>query len=368
MLRVLFDYQHFSEQRYGGISRYFATLMHGIDNCNDAAYSLSALHSQNYYIKELPLPLHNKLGKTFLHNKLKREISWNKAYSKFIAQRGQYNIFHPTYYQPYFLNHIKTPFVITVHDMIHEKFPGSFTADDKVAGYKREVIGRADKVIAISQTTKNDLMEILNIPKERIKVIHHGISVNKPLCIKQTLTLDVPQQFILYVGDRNKYKNFNRFAQALSLVMHSHKNLYLICTGGFSFSDAEVDLMHNLNIIHKCIRLNVADEELRQLYSNALMLVVPSLYEGFGYPVLEAFNAGCPVAASNTPGLAETAGEAVIYFNPYDTDSIKSAIEKLLTDQDLTQALIVKGRERLKKFDLQTEIDATIACYREVAG
>ena len=367
MVKVLFDYQHFSEQRYGGISRYFAGLMHGLESVSDVNCDLSALYSQNYYIKDRQLPLQSKTGSALFANKLKREIRWNKAYSRFVVHRGNYDVFHPTYYHPYFLDHIKKPFVITIHDMIHERFADSFLPNDPVKNYKKEVISRADKIIAISLSTKKDLIDTLNISDSKIKVIQHGVRLSDATTVKPNLTLAIPSQFILYVGDRNQYKNFNRFAEALAHILPNHKNLYLICTGGFPFSDAEVDLLHNLNIIHRCIRLNVTDDELNQLYRHAQLLVVPSLCEGFGYPILEAFNAGCPVAASRIPAIVETAGDAAIYFNPYNVEEMVAAMGQLLQDTELRNELTTKGRQRVKMFDLQREVEETIAVYKELA-
>src|ERR1041385_8418154 len=176
MLTVLYDYQHFSEQKYGGISRYFANIMTEIEARDDIKYKLAAVRSKNYYIRDVPLLLNNRTGDFFLKGKVKREIKWNSLYSKYLLKENDFDVFHPTYYHPYFLNYIKKPFVVTVHDMIHEKYPEVFNKHDMpVAAFKKQIVAKASKVIAISQSTKNDLIDILHVPEEKIEVIHHGI-------------------------------------------------------------------------------------------------------------------------------------------------------------------------------------------------
>lgn len=367
MLKVLFDYQHFSEQRYGGISRYFANIMHEIGQREDVDCELAALYSQNYYIRDLKLPLNGSIGDYFLARKPKREAKWNRLYSQYLLQKGKYDIFHPTYYDPYFLNYVKKPFVLTVHDMIHEKFPEAFVAPhDIVARYKKQVVEKADKIIAISNSTKRDLMALLNVPEEKIEVIYHGVQIHNFPVTPTPLSLDIPNEFILYVGDRNPYKNFNRFAEAVAKVMEHHPNLYLVCTGGLRFNEKEVKWLTDLNIIHRCIRLTVTDQELTELYQNAQAFIFPSLYEGFGFPILEAFQQCCPVICSNTSCFPEVGGDAVAYFDPSDTTNMAQVILQVLANKTLRAQLIEAGKERLLQFPIQRCVDQTIALYKQL--
>lgn len=367
MLKVLFDYQHFTEQQHGGITRYFANLINDIDTRNDVDYQIAALYTRNYYLDHLKFPLNNPAGDFLFERKLKRRIKWNRRYSQYQLQAGHYDVFHPTYYHPYFLKYNKKPFVITVHDMIYEKFAADFNTrhDAPIAAYKREVVEKADKIIAISQSTKRDLIELLNVPEEKIELIYHGIvSINSSVKIPSQLSL--PDEFILYVGNRNTYKNFHRFAEALARVMQQHKNLFLICAGGNRFSDDELKYLTQLNIIQRCIRFDVNDDELAELYQRARAFIYPSLYEGFGLPILEAFQNNCPVVCSNTSSFPEVGGDATLYFNPTNTDEMTEAILQILADDNLRTKLIEGGKKRVLLFPLQGSMDQTINLYKQL--
>ncbi len=367
MLKVLFDYQYFTEQQHGGITRYFSNLVNDIKKRADVNYQISTLYTRNYYLGHLHFPLNNRAGNFVFKRKLKREIKWNRLYSQYHLQAGQYDILHPTYYHPYFLKYNKKPFVITVHDMIHEKFAEDFNNRHHapIAAYKREVVAKASKIIAISQSTKQDLIEILKVPEEKIELIYHGVALSD-FRAKTPITLTVPEEFILYVGNRNGYKNFYRFTQAIARVMQQHKNLFLICAGGPRFNDAELKYLTEFNMIQRISNINVTDHELAWLYQHARALIYPSLYEGFGLPVLEAFQNYCPVACSNTSSLPEVGGNAVLYFDPTDTDEMAQAMLRLLSDDSLRMQLIEAGKTRLLQFTLQSSMDQTINLYKQL--
>lgn len=137
MVRILFDHQKFSEQKYGGITRYFAGLMQAIKANPDFEYQLSALYSSNYYIRNEKLPLNNFLGRLLLDGEPKRAYKWNKQYSKIKISKSDYDVFHPTYFHPYFLKRVKKPYVLTMHDMIYEALPEYFTNTDALPRQKK---------------------------------------------------------------------------------------------------------------------------------------------------------------------------------------------------------------------------------------
>lgn len=365
MLKVLFDYQHFTEQRHGGITRYFTSLINEIGHREDLDYQIAALYTRNYHLNHLQFPLNNRAGDLLLARKLKRQIKWNRRYSEWLLHKGNYDIFHPTYYHPYFLQYNKKPFVITVHDMIHEKFAADFNTshDAPIAAYKRKVVAKANKIIAISNSTKQDLIELLDVPEEKIELIYHGIAPVDTV-IRPVTRLSLPEAFILYVGNRNAYKNFHRFAQAVARVIQQHKNLFLICAGGGRFNDDELKHLTQLNIIQRCIRLDVNDNELAGLYQRARALIYPSLYEGFGLPILEAFQNACPVVCSNTSSFPEVGGDAVLYFNPADADAMAGTILGMLNDDNLRSKMIDAGAKRLLQFTLQGSMEQTINLYK----
>jgi len=367
MLKVLFDYQHFTEQQHGGITRYFANLVNDIKKRDDVDCQIAALYTRNYYLNHLKFPLNNQGGDLFFERKPKRQIKWNRFYSQYQLSAGQYDVFHPTYYHPYFLKYNKKPFVITVHDMIHERFAADFNSRHHapIAAYKREVVAKADKIIAISQSTKQDLIELLNVPEEKIELIYHGIAPDNS-SVKIPARLSLPEEFILYVGNRNAYKNFHRFAEAMARVTQQHKNLFLICAGGGRFNDDELKYLTQLNIIQRCIRFDVNDDELAELYQQAKALIYPSLYEGFGLPILEAFQHSCPVVCSNTSSFPEIGGDAALYFNPASINEMTQAILHILSDNSLRSKLVETGKKRALQFPLQGSMDQTTNLYRSL--
>jgi glycosyltransferase involved in cell wall biosynthesis len=365
MVRILYDHQKFSEQKYGGITRYFAAIMQGIKQHADFEYQLSALYSNNYYIRNERLPLNNAAGQWLMGDNNKRRYKWNKWYSKRQIANGDYDVFHPTYFHPYFLKRVNKPFVLTMHDMIYEVLPEYFTNTDPTPHQKKQTAERATAIIAISESTKKDLIHLSGIPAEKIRMIYHGLDADAPLLAEAVPNL--PENFILFVGERGNYKNFFRFAEAAADILHQYKDLHLVLAGGGPLQIADTQVIDRLKIGQRTHQFNVSDAQLNYLYQQAMVFVFPSLYEGFGYPILEAFKAGCPITASNTSCFPEIGGDAIAYFNPYDSASIYNSIASLLTDSNLCSSYIKTGSERLKLFPVQKQVQQTLDLYREVA-
>jgi len=366
MIKVLFDHQKFSEQRYGGISRVFAHLIGGIKKSPDFSLKLGVLYSDNYYIKDESQLLNNIFGRFWLKGKARRAYKWNRHYCKHLLQLNSFDVFHPTYFDPYFLKYINKPYVLTVHDMIYERLPDYFPINDPLTRWKKETVQKASGVIAISESTKKDLVEILRVPEEKITVIHHGIDLGTPLEVETVQGLT--DKYLLFVGERSNYKNFFRYISCCGQLAVEYPDLHFVFAGGGKFQVSDSDFIARLNLTDKCIQLNATDAQLNYLYQNAAFFVFPSLYEGFGLPLLEAFKAGCAVASSNTSCFPEIGGDAVCYFDPLDEQSMLKAFKLLLSDPVLKAAYIAKGTERVKLFSLQKQIDATLALYKSVAG
>ena len=363
MIRVLYDHQMFSIQQYGGISRYFANLYSSYKGPGTVEPHIAALYSKNHYISKVDLGWPRWLGKLWLEKKSRR-YRWNRRYAATQIKKGAYDVLHPTYYDAYFLQLVQKPYVITVHDMIYELYPQFFEATDKFVLHKREVIEKAAHLIAISHATKADLQQLYGIADDRISVIHHG---HVPL---HTGTL-LPNRFgnyLLFVGERSNYKNFNRMVEAVAPIIKEFSDLQLVCAGGGAFDTAEQQLLAGYGIANRCLQVSAGNELLYSLYVHARLFVFPSLYEGFGFPLLEAFEAGCPVAASNTASFREVGGEAVHYFDPNDVDSMRSAIHYLLTHQQQQQECVAQGKRRLQLFTMQQCVQQTAAVYQQVAN
>ena len=317
------------------------------------------------FIKNFKGILSNDLGK-FIFSKQSRKYKWNKQYSKYLISKGNYDILHPTYYHPYFLKNLKTPYVITVHDMIHELMPEYFSQNDPVPYHKRLCIEKASHIIAISETTKEDLINILDIHENRISVIHHGYK--KPNIDSNQLKVDIKGNYILYVGDRAGYKNFTNFITALSPLLLERHDLSLICAGGGEFQITENELIMRLKLKGKVKQISATEQQLNSLYSNAIIFVFPSLYEGFGLPILEAFQNNCPIVASDNACFREILGNAGHYFDPNSHSEMLSKITNLIDNPSIREGLIKKGKEQLPKFAFEKCINKTIEVYHKISS
>lgn len=365
-MKVFYDHQIFTFQKYGGISRYFFELMKFFKGTKSITIATPFIFSYNYYITDNKIIRHMKfLPRTEFRGKHRLISLFNKMSSMSKLKKQDCDIFHPTYYDPYFLKYIgNKPFVLTVHDMIHEKFREMFKRQDKTSEYKRLLVKKATMIIAVSENTKKDLIDLFGIDESKIEVVYHGNSMLPKSDLK--INIDIPKNYILFVGLRDGYKNFNRFIRAVSSLLIKNKELFVVCAGGGKFRIDERALLEQLDISKQVVQYDVNDNILAYLYKNASVFVFPSLYEGFGIPVLEAFASNCPLVCSNTSSLPEIAGEGAIYFDPYSEDSIKNAIIKVLEDTNLRNNIVKAGGERLKNFSWEKTAIKTKRIYEKI--
>lgn len=362
-MRILFDNQIFYTQKYGGVSRYFAELIKNIKLFSDAEAILPTTLSDNVYFSNryrIPLGIFYNIDFRGRHRLF---CAVNTRFSKHaLMDDSQYDIFHPTYYDPYHLSlDIKKPVVITVHDMIHELFPSYFSIKDKTTEYKKKLLERADKIICISETTKKDLCKLLHINNEKISVIHLGTSFSEILPKKIAL----PDRYLLFVGGRHGYKNFNLLIRSIATLLKDHR-LALFCAGGGAFNAIEKKLLSEYGLKKHVFQKNVNDRELKFCYKNTLAFIFPSLYEGFGIPIIEAFSCGCPVLLSNTSCLPEIAGEAGLYFNPCNPESIAAMVSTVLNKNFDRESVVRKGFLISKNFTWKKTAEKTLDTYREL--
>ena len=298
-LFIIYDYQIFEMQRFGGISRYFCEIIKRIS----AQHKITVRYSINYYLTSWMLEKSLILLPRFIY---KRYHSFfekkNHEITKKLLKTGGPYLLHPTYYDPYFLDYIgENPYIITVHDMIHEKFPQYVTDANITIGHKKKVITRANRIIAISENTKKDIIEIFNINPQKIDVIYHSTSMKH---FSGKHKLQIPERFLLFVGDRTPYKNFKRFMETFAQIHEQDRTLFAIYTGSKLKKD-EQDMLIGMGIFEYTIHIKASDQALSELYSRALLFVYPSLYEGFGLPPLEAMSCATPVIASNLTSIPE---------------------------------------------------------------
>ncbi len=363
-MKILYDHQIFSQQQYGGISRYFYELIKRFDGTQNSCEVATLFTNNAYYNQEVNqklksfFPNNNFRGKERILKKINKEASNLKI------GKGSFDVFHPTYYDPYFLKNIKDKaFVVTFYDMIHEKLADQFEdlkLDTRIFDNKKRLLEYSAKVIAISETTKQDIIEIFGVDSEKIDVVYLGNSLSITNAINTRM---VEEDYILFVGNRGIYKNFNFFVTAIADLLVNN-NLKLICAGGGDFTQKELSLLKSLNIQNKVIfKRIINDDVLANYYKHALFFCFPSLYEGFGIPVLEAFACGCPVLLSNGGSLPEIGGDAALYFEPTNKDSLLAEANKLLNNGLLRKKLVEKANARLHQFSWDKTYQDHIKIY-----
>ena len=278
--------------------------------------------------------------------------------------RGQGKIWHSTYYT------WPDPWdgwqVVTVPDMIHERYGHLFGAEsDSFKSRKRLCVGRADVVVCISETTRQDLQRFYGLNTDKVVVI--PLASSAIFQRQDDLTQrDTWEPFLLYVGSRVHYKNFGVLLQAYRLW--KHRDEVALLAVGKPWSADERQLLFELGIQDR-VRLltDVDDGELCRLYNRAEVFIYPSLYEGFGIPLLEAVSCGCPVVASQTPSTVEVAGECPVYFEPANAESLLDAIDVALSlerDSDRVQL----GLELVQRYSWDRTAEQTLDVYRTLTN
>lgn len=365
-MKILFDHQIFCIQQYGGISRYFYELAHQLLLITGHEVEIfSPLYINEYLSNSNKINLNGRKipNYSWITNIIAEGLN---SVISILKKRSQKDIeiFHETYFSLVSSCPASARRIITVYDMIHELFPENHSQWNRTLLAKKLSIHRADHIICISENTRNDLVRIFNIPKNKTSVVHLGGTLSKKH-IQKSISPDKP--FLLYVGSRIKHKNFEQLLSAFAHSPFLHSHFSLLCFGGGKFSNFENELIKKLKITPtKVVQISGNDEMLAALYNSASAFIYPSLYEGFGIPPLEAMSFDCPVVCSNTSSLPEVVGDAAEYFDPADEDNIGAAIEKIVSSKVLAADLVIKGREQIKKFSWEKCAKETLEVYEKV--
>lgn len=293
--------------------------------------------------------------------------------------------FSPTHYSPFtFL----CPSVVAILDVSYLHFPNMFNRRDlyQLKLWGRYSISKAKKIITISESSKSDIIKKYKVSSSEVAVVYPG---TKPeMSLESNMNIEdlkqkfgISNKYILFVGTLQPRKNIVRLIEAFSKVVQNYsssersesrsqfstssnnKGLDLVIVGkkGWMFDDIlnapkKFDIADRVRFLHE-----VTDGDLPSFYKNAVMFVLPSLYEGFGLPVLEAMKYGCPVITSNISSLPEAGGDAALYVDPNNTDDIASKMRKLLEDENLRKELIAKGKKQIEKFSWEKSAKETLA-------
>ena len=351
-MKIVLDNIIFCLQKAGGISVYWSEL---VSRLNNREYSYF-FHSKNNNIFGSSLKFKNTDYEIFPAKLLR--------YVPFTKRLPSKSIFHSSYYRISLQKDVAN--VTTVHDFTYEYFKSGLPRIVH-SMQKSLAIKKSDGIICVSENTKNDLLDLYpEIDQKLITVIYNGVSEDFYPDIKTSDSLEklfpdlVNKKYLLFIGDRSAYKNFNVVVE----VLKGLKDFYLVIVGGGRFNSKELSFISSIEAkvyhfqgLHSS-RLNV-------LYNNAFCLVYPSSYEGFGIPVLEAMRAGCPVISTKFSSLPEVAGEAGLLIDSIDADKI---IEKLaeLEDEDFRNKIIEKGWVQSANFSWDKCFNETFCFYQEV--
>ena len=363
-MKIAFDYKVFYLQRYGGVSRYFMSLAKEFNKLNEDIKIFSPVYINEYlknsnhenyhsgvHIRKIPIGTRKLL---FLYNSF---------FSKLLLKNWKPNIIHNTYYSEKLVFNKKCLKVLTVYDLIHEIFYKDYNYS-KNSFPKSKALQNSDLILCPSNKTKKDLIDIYNINENKISVVYWG--AEDFLNINEVSIQNDIKPFLLYVGDRKRYKNFINFIKAFSINKNLKNNFKVVCFGGDEFSKNENNLFLKLNLQKKnIIRITGGDDILLSLYKNAKAFIFPSKYEGLGLPPLEAMRQGCPVVCSNHEAIVEAVGKAAQLFNPDDIEDISEKIEEILFSNEKSKKIIEEGFVQVKKFTWKKCALETLNLYKE---
>ena len=357
-MKVFFDYTIFTIQRFGGISKYITSLAENFSKEIDP--SIISLFYKNNYLKNS-----NLSGKLFFYNKVGSLVKYinkaNNIYFNYHLKNKKPDIVHLTYFDKEKLSSTRAKRVITEYDLIKEKFYAENYKD--FINKKKELFERVDQIICISNNTKKDLQENYSIDPSKISVTH--LAVNKDKSFRDK-SLNI-RPFILYVGSRERYKNFINAIKAYAISSKLMSDFDFVCFGGGNFSKKEHELFRNLSIDKNRLHYFDGDElDLNYFYHKARIFIFPSLYEGFGLPLLEAMNMECPVICSNTSCFSEITNNAALLFDPKNIESLKYELEKLIYDDQLLLDLKKKGNNNLKNYSWKKCANETEQLYKKI--
>jgi glycosyltransferase involved in cell wall biosynthesis len=280
-----------------------------------------------------------------------------------LAQRGSF----------YFDNNAKK--VLTIHDLTPFILPETHNFFNVLSHriFLSRSVKNADKVIAISKCTKNDIIKYLKVPEKKISVVYNGIDHlikvhNRKELLAIKAVYNLPDEFILFVGSIEPRKNLGNLFKSFFRIKKKYPLIKLVIVGKKGWKYYNIcKMVEELNLTNEVIFLNyVPLSDLSSIYNLALIFVYPSLYEGFGLPVLEAMACGTPVITSNTSSLPEIVDDAGIMINPYSDKELSDAIIFLISNEEMRSELIRRGFERAKLFSWIKSAQETKKIYEEV--
>lgn len=333
-------------------------------------FSKTKKHKFVVYLKSKPLSDLPGESENFKYKVVGPSKMWTQLGLPLRLLFQKIDVFYtPSHYAPRFA---KVPVAITIHDLSYLFFPDLFDKKDlyQLENWTRYSVNLAKLIISVSASTRNDIIKEYKANPEKVVVTYEGM---KPETVSKNFSMEdlknkygLKNDFVLFVGTLQPRKNIIKLIEAFSKLKNKKIDLVIIGKKGWQYEPI-LEAPREFGIEDRVKFLDfVPDEDLASFYKNAKVYCLPSLYEGFGLPVLEAMNYGCPVVTSNTSSLPEVGGDAAIYINPEDTDDIANKLDKVLIDDKLRLEMIRKGKEQVKKFSWEKTAKETLSALERL--
>lgn len=331
-------------------------------------------HEYTIYLKAEPLSVLPKEASWWKYKVVKPAKMWTQfglPINLFLAPKKPDVFYTTSHYAPRFS---PIPTVVSVMDLSYLRFPETFKKNDlyQLTEWTRYSVKNARAIITISESSKNDIMKFYKAPNDKIRVVYLGLKdlPNSMASSKSPKDYGVEKNFILFVGTLQPRKNIAKLIEAFSLLpkdLLERNELVIIGKKGWLYEDIlAAPQKYGVESSVKFLDF-VSDEDLPGFYKKAEVYVLPSLYEGFGLPVLEAMRYGCPVITSDVSSLPEAGGDAALYVDPENAADIETKIEKVLTDKALREKMIEKGNAHYKKFTWEKAAREVLEVIESVA-
>jgi glycosyltransferase involved in cell wall biosynthesis len=360
-MKIAFDYTIFMKQTYGGISRYFVKLVKSLNETHQCR--IIAPISVNNYVNEINNCSFNLIKlKKIPKFSLKLITNFNFLLSLSYMKCWKPDVIHKTYFNNHSYNVKNAKKILNVWDLSHEIYPELY---NKRKNWRPKEISLklADHVICSSYKTRADLEKYYNYDLNKTSVIYQGVD---SLLNNENIIYD-KKKYLLYVGSRLKYKNFENLLKALSLNTQILEDYKLICFGDETKASYEQELIKKLNLNSENILFISGDDTLlKDYYLNATALIYPSKNEGFGFPPLEAMALGCPVITSNNPAILEATNLEDYSFNPDSPSDMIKKIENIIYSKSNINFLIKYGINRIKNFTWSNTATKMSKIYKEI--
>ena len=355
MIKVLFESSIFLHQKVGGVSKYISQLNEIFPKHKVSSKILSPITINDYLI--------NKKKNTIYFLRIEKIPKFcrklffliNNLFTFLYIQLNKPDILHFSYYNNSLIKFLNIPYVVTVYDLIHEKM--NF---EQKQFEKKFLLQNAEHIICISEETKRDLIKIYKINQKKISVIYLGVSKIQFQKNKRR------EKYILHVGSRTRYKNFNNLIKAFSKSKYLIKNYKIICFGGGDLQNTEIKSFEKLKIKDSIEYKKGNDTQLLNLYKKASLYVSLSTHEGFGLTLLEALKFKCPVVCSDISVFREIYKKSCRYVDAKNIDSIKKGIESLLKSKNEQKKLILNSNKIIRKLTWDNCALKTTKIYKKI--